>query len=192
MIAGVFLAAGQSKRFGSDKLLHELDGLPLLYHSLRAPIESRLPRVYVVLRAGIPALEQTLNSVPDLEGKITLVTHGQADLGMMSSLKKGLQSLGSRYEGAMIILADMPYITAELIDRLISEFERTNGIVIPECNGELYHPRVIPKRLFPEFLRLGDDEKGSKIIDRFGADVVTVTVGTKTNYVDIDDVGDLG
>jgi CTP:molybdopterin cytidylyltransferase MocA len=78
-----------------------------------------------------------------------------------------------------------------MINELIDAFARRPSIVIPECGGELRHPRVIPARLFPEFLELADGDKGTKVIDKHNEDIVRVPVGSELNYVDIDTPEDL-
>jgi CTP:molybdopterin cytidylyltransferase MocA len=91
----------------------------------------------------------------------------------------------------MIILADMPFVQPPLIDELIDVFQRTDAIVIPECQGILRHPRVFPRRFFGEFMSLADDEKGWTVIERHRAEVHAVPVGTVTDYADIDHPRDL-
>jgi molybdenum cofactor cytidylyltransferase len=191
MIAGVFLAAGQSTRFGSDKLLYELDGRPLVAHGLAAAVKSRLPDVVVVVGLNAFVLEKAIRDVPATPNRIRIVKNEHPERGMMSSLKQGLRAVLPACDAAMVMLADMPYVTAELMNRLIETFEDTNGIVMPECDGELYHPRVIPRRLFPEFLRLKDDDKGQSVIDKHREDIVGMAVDKKTSFIDIDEARDL-
>lgn len=191
MIAGVFLAAGRSRRFGADKLTHKIKGLPLIQHSLNVCLKSSLSRIYVVLGSGSETLAEIVTQSIDNEQKITIVWNENAERGMMSSLKRGILSLEPQVQGAMVILADMPFVTTGLVDLLASRFEDTNGIVIPQCDGVLYHPRVIPRRLFPEFLALGDGDRGSTVIDRFHGDIVRVKTGDRHTYVDIDAIEDL-
>ena len=91
----------------------------------------------------------------------------------------------------MVLLADMPLVTAIMINELIGAFERRPSIVIPMCGGRPRHPRIIPAGLFPEFLELADDEKGTNVIDKHGPDIVEVSVGSELNYIDIDTPEDL-
>jgi len=191
MIAGVFLAAGRGRRFGSDKLLYEIEGLPLVQHSLNACLGSNLSKIYAVLDPGSDSVSEIVRQSPDDLGKIAIVWNPHAERGMMSSVKSGLRSVDTRMQGAMIVLADMPFVTTELINLLVSRFEDTNGIVIPECAGVSYHPRVVPRRLFGEFLRLGDGDKGSKVIDRHRKEIVSLETGDRRTFLDIDTVEDL-
>jgi len=162
MIAGIFLAAGRSLRFGENKLLLEVDGKPLICYSLKNCIDSLLPEVYVVLGAQSEELEEVIGRYFMETVKINIIVNEDHERGMMSSLKKGIRALDPGYRGAMVLLADMPLVTPYIINHLIGLFEEKDGIIIPECLGESYHPRIIPARNFPDFLRLGDGEKGTR------------------------------
>ncbi len=188
MIAGVFLAAGQSQRFGTHKLLYEVKGKPLIYYSLKSCVDSFLPEIYVILGTQSKALESTINRFFDRK-KIKIVLNEEPKRGMISSLRKGICSLEAKYQGAMIFLGDMPFVTPEIINILLNTFE--NNIIIPECDEELHHPRIIPAKLFPEFLQLNDDEEGMKVIKKFKNDIIKVKTGNKINYIDIDQMQDL-
>jgi len=191
VIAGLFLAAGVGSRFGGDKLLCEVAGVPLYYLGLSQAAASRLSEIVVVVGAEATKLERDVEKRFADEAKVRVERNDEAARGMMSSLKKGMRAIEGRYEGAAVLLADMPLVTAIMINDLIDAFARRPSIVIPECDGQLRHPRVIPARLFPEFLELGDDEKGTKIIERHDREIVRVPVGSELNYIDIDTPEDL-
>ena len=191
MIAGVFLAAGESRRFGADKLLADLRGKPLVYHSLKPVLESSLPQVYLVRGAHDTTLQTTIDRFFPDETKLVTVLHQHPERGMMSSLKLGLRTVSDSCDGAMILLADMPGLTAELIGTLLQSFNDKDTIVVPACDGAWRHPRIIPKRYFPDFLRLGDDDSGMRVIDKYTEEVTVIDVGRSENYADIDSPGDL-
>lgn len=191
MIIGIFLAAGESRRFGSNKLLYQIGGEPLVCFGLSQCATSRLPEIRVVVGTDTPDVEREINRRFKKDLKIQIDRNENPARGMMSSLKTGLQQVEGRCDGAMVLLADMPLITAIMINELIDAFEKHNAIVAPECGGELRHPRVIPKRLFPEFLELGDDEKGKVIIEKHKEEIVRVSVGSELNYIDIDKPEDI-
>jgi molybdenum cofactor cytidylyltransferase len=191
VIAGVYLAAGRSSRFGRDKLLCEVAGMPLYYFGLSQAAASRLPEILVVVGPDAAGLEADIRERCAGEAKIGVERNEAAASGMMSSLKTGLRSLEGRCDGAMVLLADMPLVTVIMINRLIDAFAQGTPIVTAECGGELRHPRIISARLFPEFLELADDEKGLKIIERHRKDIVTVSAGSELNYIDIDTPEDL-
>ncbi len=193
MITGILLAAGESKRFGGNKLLIEIEDLPLVCHSLGHCVASRLTEIHVVVGVDGSELEDQIARHFGGEPRIHIDRNEDPSRGMMSSLKTGLRSVLGRCDGAMVIHADMPLVTAAIINELISVFEREQTLVIPESGGRLQHPRIIPERMFGDFLELADDEKGAKVIKKYQDrdDVVRVSIGTDANYVDIDNPDDL-
>ena len=191
MIAGILLAAGRSERFGSDKRLHEINGRPLIYYSLRACVESTLPSVYVVVET---LRAQTSNLVENLfpgSRKIRVIENPVAIRGQMFSLQAGLRALPPEVDGAMIVLADMPLITSELIDQLIGVFDERGVVVVPVSGGTQCHPKILPRSLFSQFLELGDNEKGTGVLGALGDRITTVRVSDRTLFRDVDKPGDL-
>ena len=191
MIAGIFLAAGKSRRFGSCKLLHKIDGVPLVRLSLERCLESSLPTVHVVVDANNPAVEEEINRFTGEDRRVRIIRNDYSERGQMSSVKLGLASVDAKSAAAMIVLGDMPLVTHDVIDGLLSSFDRRPGITIPKCHGRFYHPRIIPRRYFPEFLRLGDDAKGTDVIDRYHDDVMAVEIDSRRAFLDIDDPSDV-
>jgi molybdenum cofactor cytidylyltransferase len=191
MIAGIYLAAGESRRFGGEKLLYSLEGMPLFWYGLSQCVASKLPEIRVVVGTGAAELESEIERLFPGEPKLRIDRNHDPGRGMMSSLKTGLRSVEGRFEGAMVLLADMPLVTAAMINELIAAFEKDRKITIPECDGELRHPRIIPKRYFAEFLALGDDERGTAVLDGHPEEVVRVPLGSRLNYVDVDRPEDL-
>jgi molybdenum cofactor cytidylyltransferase len=195
VIAGIFLAAGEGRRFGGGKLLRPVAGMPLYYIGLSQAAASRLSEIRVVTGPETVDLKRDIAgrrfSKADGEPRIHVDHNPDAKRGMMSSLKTGLAAVEGGCDAAMVLLADMPLVTAIMINTLIDAFEKNPSIVIPECAGRLRHPRVIPARLFPEFMELADDEKGTKIIDRYREETVKIPLGNELNYIDVDTPEDL-
>lgn len=191
MIAGILLAAGQGKRFGTDKRLHPVAGQPLVCYALDAAANSRLASLYVVLGPGDNAVRETIDSLLRGKRRAHFIENSHPTLGMMSSLKAALQELPPECEGAIVVHADMPLVPSSLIDRLIDEFEEHDGIVVPESGGRWQHPRLIPRWVFEEFLSLGDDERGLGILETYSDRVTVVPMPDHRLFLDIDSPDDL-
>lgn len=189
MIAGVFLAAGRSERFGSDKLLHEIHGRPLVYYSLRPCVESSLPRISVVIETGNHRLRSVIKQSFPSNEKLKFLENDSPHSGMMSSLKLGMRDSGD-CDGVMVCLADMPRVTSGIINALLEAFAK-DKIVVPVCGGRMHHPRILPKLVFPDFLRLQDDVKGTKVLEKYPEAIVRVPVGETVDYSDVDTASDL-
>jgi molybdenum cofactor cytidylyltransferase len=80
-ICGILLAAGASKRFGSDKLMHPLAGKTPVAATALANLRAAIPHVIAVVRPGVPALENCLS-----EAGATVILCANADEGMGASL----------------------------------------------------------------------------------------------------------
>lgn len=189
MITGVMLAAGAGSRFGSQKLLATLHGRPLIYHSIRSVLASQLTRLHVVIPAT--GLASEIHSLFPSDPRIHLYRNPNPGRGIASSLRIGFRSVESGSTGAMILLADMPWVTARIIDDLIREFGRRPGILSAYARETHTHPRIIPKTLFGEFLALKDGETGRTVIERHADDLVGVPSGDPMHFLDVDTPDDL-
>ena len=114
MIAGLVLAGGAGTRFGQPKQLAELDGRPLLEHSIRAMTAASVDRVVVVLGAGA---DQVLARV-DPHGSEFRVCD-RWDEGQSASLACGLAAVAD-CEAVVITLGDQPRMSPEAIRRVIA------------------------------------------------------------------------
>ena len=142
MIAGLVLAAGAGTRFGQPKQLAELDGRPLLEHSIRAMIAARVERVVVVLGAGA---DQVIARV-DAQGAEFRVC-ARWDEGQSASLACGLAAV-SDCEAAVITLGDQPRMTPEAIQRVIAARAEGVDAVRATYAGDPGHPVLLEQRLF--------------------------------------------
>ncbi|WP_419812662.1 nucleotidyltransferase family protein [Bacterioplanoides sp.] len=107
-IGVVLLAAGRSRRFGSDKRLAAMNdqGDYLLLATLKQIQRSQLP-CFVVLRPGDDTLAKQLTNL-NIEWGIC----PDADAGMGHSLAFGVRNKQA-WSGWLIALADMPWIQPE-------------------------------------------------------------------------------
>src|SRR5882757_693398 len=114
-VAAVVLAAGTSSRMsGSIKLLCEIDGVPMIERAVRAALASRCAQVVVVTGCQADRIEAAVASDP-----VTLVRNPDYAEGLAASLRCGVASLPPDVDAALIQLADMPWVGAQHIDRLI-------------------------------------------------------------------------
>jgi molybdenum cofactor cytidylyltransferase len=185
MISGILLAAGAGRRFGGQKLLEDLGGKPMVARTAAACLSSRLDEIIVVTAPDGRVAEVLRANFPG-EPRLCYVANPDPERGLMSSLKTGLGSVSARSVAAMVIHGDMPMVPPNLIDELVIEQAWHGGIVIPVSGDEWRHPRIIPSGLFEEFLALTDDARGTTVIDRYRADVTTVSVGGTDTFLDID------
>lgn len=188
-IHAMLLAAGASRRFGDDnKLLVEIGGVPLVRRVAEQLAASRLAGVTVVtgfeadrLRTALIGFEAQFTDNPDFSE------------GLASSLRCGISAIPAEAAGAMIVLADMPGITTNLIDRLIGAFrqEDCGKIVYPSRAGEQGNPVIWPARYFEELQKLTGDAGAKRLIGVHEVNTVAVPVDDADAMRDIDRPGDI-
>ena len=142
MIAGVLLAAGAATRFGQPKQLAELDGRPLLEHSITALTESPVERVVVVLGAGA---DQVVARV-DPHGAQFVVSE-RWDEGQSASLARGLAEV-SDCEAVVVTLGDQPRLSPDAVTRVIAARAEGVDAVRATYAAEPGHPVLLERRLF--------------------------------------------
>jgi molybdenum cofactor cytidylyltransferase len=187
-VAGVVLAAGFGKRFGGmPKLLAPLGGITLLERALAAYSKARLDDLVLVA-----APEPDLGELPHRYGA-RLVHNFERQAGQSTSLRAGLQALPPTVVGAVVGVADQPFLTPEVIHRLVEEFRATEGdIVVPEYGGRAGSPVVFGRRYFERLERVQGDVGGRSVLTQVDArEVHRVSFADPMLGLDIDTPEDL-
>jgi molybdenum cofactor cytidylyltransferase len=181
-IAAIVLAAGRSTRMGSNKLVAEIKGEPLIRVAVEQALASRADPVIVVTGHERERVEKALADL-----KVRFVHNPDFADGLSTSLKVGLAAVPLEADGAIICLGDMPQVRAAMIDRLIAAFDPSRGalIVVPTIEGKRGNPVVWSRRFFPELAALEGDVGARHVIGTYGEALVEVPAD-RTALVDID------
>jgi molybdenum cofactor cytidylyltransferase len=181
-IAAIVLAAGRSTRMGSNKLVAEIKGEPLIRVAVEQALASRADPVIVVTGHERERVEKALADL-----KVRFVHNPDFADGLSTSLKVGLAAVPLEADGAIICLGDMPQVRAAMIDRLIAAFDPARGalIVVPTIEGKRGNPVVWSRRFFPELAALEGDVGARHVIGTYGEALVEVPAD-RTALVDID------
>ncbi len=119
----VVLAAGQGKRSGTNKLLVEnKKGEPLFMSAVKAAISSQARPVFVITGYRHEEMEEYLSKYD-----INILYNPSYATGIGTSINLGLKSMPSTCDGAVLLPADMPNITAGDINKLINKFDKGSG-----------------------------------------------------------------
>lgn len=183
-VACIILAAGMSIRFGSAKLLSELQGKTLLQRAIDTANNSAADYVILVVGAyasRILAKTQT--------GRAQVVFNNKFDEGQSSSIKCGISNLPKDCSAAIIMVADQPFLKSEYLDKMIQIF-RTQGssrkIIALSEGAEPRNPVLVGKEIFPELMKLEGDV-GARAIIRHSRRIKVVPVDDPKAFLDIDD-----
>ncbi|GAB5462189.1 NTP transferase domain-containing protein [Hoeflea alexandrii] len=181
----VLLAAGRASRMGEQaghKLLAEFDGETLIRRMAGTALSSKAAETVVVTGHRSADIEASLKGLD-----VRLVRNGDYETGMASSLKTGLAALGNECDGALVLLGDMPALTAAHLDRLIGAFADHRGrAIVRACDGERRgNPVILPAIAFAEAMELTGDVGARALIESGVWPVIDVEIGAAAR-LDVD------
>ncbi|MGH7092938.1 MAG: NTP transferase domain-containing protein [Stellaceae bacterium] len=183
-IAAILLAAGRSSRMGGpNKMLAEIDSVPMVARVAQRLLSSRARPIIAVLGSQGDAVDAALGKLP-----IERVRNPDFADGLSTSLKCGLAALPADVDGAMICLGDMPQITGRDLDRLIAAFNPLEGraIIVPVRRGKRGNPVLWASRFFPEMAALAGDVGARALIAEHAELVAEIEMDSDAVLVDID------
>ena len=160
-IAGIVLAAGSSTRMGGpNKMLLEVGGQPLVRRALKAALEAGLDPVLVVLGHEADRVRAALAGLD--HRPVVNADHAQ---GVRVSLQTGVRALPVEVDAAVVILADMPFVTAPMIRAVADRYRAGRPpLVVSEYGDVNAPPTLYDRALFPELLAMGGEGCGKQVV----------------------------
>lgn len=150
-IAGVVLAAGTSSRLGANKLLLRLDSEPLILRAVRRAVEAGLAPVIVVLGHEAERVAAALDGLA-----VETIVNPAYRTGMHGSLQTGIEHVPGDCAGAVVLLGDMPLVTAGMIEVLAERFRQGTEPLVLSLYGQVQAPPTLYARsLFPALAGAG-------------------------------------
>lgn len=187
-IAALVLAAGRSSRMGADnKLLMEVGGIPMVLRAVNSARASLAASVTVVVGHECDAVAKAV------AGTGACVVHNpDFAQGMSASLRHGIAALPADADAVLVLLGDMPRITAEHLDRVIAAFDPAQpSIVVPEKDGRRGNPILWPREFFAAMTQLAGDQGARGLIAEHADRVKRVAIDDDAIFVDVDRPCDL-
>lgn len=161
-VAGILLAAGTSSRMGSNKLLFELGGESVLRGAARRALAGGLAPLLVVLGHQEEKARAELDGLP-----CQIVINPLYEEGINSSVQTGVAALPTEAQAVVVMLADMPFVTAEMIACLITRYRSTEApLVISDYEGVNAPPMLYDRSLFEELLTMTGEGCGRQVVKR--------------------------
>lgn len=162
-VAGILLAAGAARRFGSQKLVHPIDGVPLVRRAADGLLGSALDEVVVVLGSDAPRVGAALAGLP-----VRTVVAEDWDHGMSASIRAGIAALAPEIDAALIALGDQPGVGAAIVDPLVACWRSGRAdrpIVAPDYRGVVRPPVLFDRALFAALQQLDGDRGARALLD---------------------------
>ncbi len=166
LVAAVVLAAGSSTRMGRNKLLLELGGETLVRRTVRTVIAAGLDRVLVVLGHEAERVEAELAGLPC--SPLVNPDHAQ---GVGTSLRLGVERAASEAGAIVVMLADMPFVTASMIAAVVADYRSKRVPLVVSRYGDVEAPPILYDRaLFAELLSVPDERCAKRVVRQHRAE----------------------
>ncbi|AKD58116.1 nucleotidyltransferase family protein [Spirosoma radiotolerans] len=167
IIATIILAAGGSTRLGGEpKQLLTQNGKTLVRQITEAALSLEAGPVVVVLGGNEERIRAELTGLP-----IRTPINPNWQQGLASSIQVGLNQLNDEpVDAFLMVLTDQPYVTAQLLQQLITtQHQMGRGIVACRYgeSGHLGVPALFDIRYRSEFMLLSGDTGARKLIQQY-------------------------
>lgn len=202
MIHIIYMAAGNSRRFGSNKLFYELDGKPMYRHLLERLVEIK--DRYNKLKSDSPVIDITVVTryreildycacIPDCHA----VLSPDSEKGISYTIKAGIMAVQEQKKTGMqdyymFAVADQPYLKSQSVIKLIDKVLGNKGNIrlafSLRCGDAVGNPCVFHSSLIQQLLSLEGDKGGRSVAKKH--DCVYVDIADELELMDIDSLSD--
>lgn len=210
----IYLAAGNSRRFGKNKLLTEWNGRPLYEYGLNALKEAIKDRTdcEILLVSQYPNILQAhpevvcVYSPKSTEGLSWSICAGiecvlERELEEEQEQKcRELPDRQERNRWLLFLTADQPLVEAETIQKILEKAEQVSAsgadvksieIIRARYAGKEGSPVLFHASLIPELQQLSGDEGGRSVIRAHRDEMAFVDVADERQMADVDTAEDL-
>ena len=216
MIHIIYMAAGNSRRFGSNKLFYELNGKPMYRHLLDHLIEikdrynklknaeSNNPVIDITVVTRYREILDYCACIPDCHA----VLSPDSEKGISYTIKAGIMAVqeqkklkkssevthhtAEKEEYYMFAVADQPYLKSQsvikLIDKVLENKGNMKSVFSLRCGDTVGNPCVFHSSLIPQLLSLEGDKGGRSVAKKY--DCVYVDIADERELMDIDTLSD--
>ncbi len=181
-IWAIVLAAGESRRMGSPKMLLPYNDATVIEQVINNLLDADIDRVVVVLGANREEIMKVTRSYD-----VFHCYNEDYKEGMLSSVKCGFYSLPPGCTGALIMPGDQPMTGPGEINRVIRTYmECDKGLVMAAHHGKRGHPLIVDMKYADELLNLPEGEGLRALAARHPEDVLESDTDDSSVLRDID------
>jgi molybdenum cofactor cytidylyltransferase len=184
-ITGILLAAGYSRRFGSDKLLHPLANATPIAVAAARKLYTSVNQTLAVVRPESTELAHLLHR----EG-LQIMTCAEAETGMGASIACGIKA-SLNAQAWIIALADIPLIQITTIQQIVRRLQQGAAIVAPQYQGRRGHPVGFHQRYGTQLSQLTGDTGARTLLQQHSAQITYFPCNDAGIHYDIDTIQDL-
>lgn len=186
MICAIVLAAGESRRMGTQKLLLPYGGKTVIAHVVDNVLASDIGRTIVVTGHDHDAVRHALS-----DRRVMITQNESYCEGMLTSIRRGIAEAGESAAAYLIVLGDQPKIAPATIDALLKYATASSSdIIVPSFGGKTGHPIVVPARFRGAIMTQYDNVGLRGLLYEFAGCIAGCPVDTDTILFDMDTEAD--
>jgi len=155
---------------GTNKLFLSLRGETVVRRAIRTALAAGLDPVLVVLG------HESERAKAELKGlRCAVVLNKDYAQGINTSLRAGIAAVPEQAVAALVMLADMPFVTKEMLGAIVERYRGgTSPLVVSNYEGVDAPPMLYDKSLFTELRTLDGDGCGKKVVKRHRSESLEV------------------
>lgn len=214
-IGMILLAAGCSRRFGSNKLLYEIEGKPMYLRALERLLEvqrihfspaektadtqgkksqrgksaqpegNRRTGEKITISIAVVTQYEEIRKKAESMG-VPVILNLHPEEGIASSMKLGLAGF-SDTDACLFSVADQPWLKAETVMKLVKLFlDSGKGIACLSENGVPGNPCIFSRKYYPELMELAGDRGGKRVMNKHPEDTAFLEAEDVRELKDVD------
>ncbi|WP_461811062.1 nucleotidyltransferase family protein [Faecalimonas sp.] len=184
----IYMASGNSIRYGKNKLLEEINGKPLYLHGLEIlkEIANIVDDCRIVVVSRYKEIQEKAESM-----KFQVVNCPESKCGISYTIKAGIKSIKNlrKDDYLIFVVADQPYVSLKSFVKLIETTNEKVTVARLFYGERPGNPVLFSATLVPELLSLEGDDGGGIIAKKYPC--VPVYVEESLELRDIDRKKDL-
>lgn len=177
----IILAAGNSTRFGLNKLLYPVNNRPMYEYTLN--LIQKLQPNCTILVTKYPQIIQKINR------NIIIVENNATYLGQSHSMQLGIRTAlnqNKHFDGYLFIVCDQPYLKIDSLKKLYSIWQDKGGICALSYEQKRGNPVIFSAKYLSKLLKITGDTGGRAIIKSHLNELTLVEVTNPIELTDID------
>lgn len=182
-IGAVVLAAGQSRRMGTPKMVLPWGRWTVIEQVIHTLDDAGIRDIVVVTGGAKTEIENALQNSP-----VKLIHNPRAmDSEMLVSLKYGIMASAPTCEALMVVLGDQPTIEVGVVRAVVEQFtNRRSTIVVPSYQMRRGHPWLVDRSLWAELLEQPEEETLRDFLNAHSENIDYVEVQSDSVLKDLD------
>ncbi|MDD2482003.1 MAG: molybdenum cofactor cytidylyltransferase [Lutispora sp.] len=159
IISGIILAAGISKRMGTQKLLLPFKESTIIENIIGTVKSCKSFEEVIVVYSSEKVLDRIM------QHSVRSAINERAEEGQSTSVIEGIKNSDPNTKAYMFIVGDQPFITKDILEELISTWQKNQAsIIVPRYDGKKGMPTIFPVNFKQELMNITGDAGGRSII----------------------------